>query len=195
MRERREFSNPSVKPYPKALRNDDTDRLVTPTAISHCCLHLSTLCEQGLDRLLSFMIVQALTDFVKTYRRFVVSDVARSLTQTLAALSPLSHFPPHAAAAYADAAKRCGSLFTTTNPFHQFILRVGQCQLLRRQVGNELNFSCKLDSTLLANTLGVMNATLLNDLRSHYARPDTKPYPVSERVACCIVPFNASPLQ
>ena len=38
-----------------------------------------------------------------------------------------------------------------------FILQVGQMQLIRRQISNELNCSCKFDSEVLHNALETFN--------------------------------------
>lgn len=57
-----------------------------------------------------------------------------------------------------------------------WILRIGQAQLVRKSLRNELNFSCKLDSNLLHSALDAFNGALLNDIRAHY-QDRTKPYP------------------
>lgn len=38
-----------------------------------------------------------------------------------------------------------------------FFVQVGQMQLIRRQISNELNCSCKFDSQVLYNALGTFN--------------------------------------
>jgi len=50
-------------------------------------------------------------------------------------------------------------------------------QLLRRQVANLLNFSCKLDSNALYCALETSNKSLITDIQAHYVNPDIKPYP------------------
>lgn len=45
--------------------------------------------------------------------------------------------------------------------FTDAILRVGQIQILRRQIANELNFSCKFDSKFLSSALETMNRLVL----------------------------------
>ena len=61
-------------------------------------------------------------------------------------------------------------------PYCQPVLRVGQVQLLRKHIANELYFSCKLDSNLLCSALDNFNKALVKDIRDHY-RNDAKPYP------------------
>ncbi|UYV65163.1 KIAA0196 [Cordylochernes scorpioides] len=54
--------------------------------------------------------------------------------------------------------------------------QIGQMQLLRRQIGHELNTTSKFDSKLLASALHNFNSALLTDIEAHYADP-SKPYP------------------
>merc|ERR1711935_423723 len=56
------------------------------------------------------------------------------------------------------------------------IMNVGQIQLIRRMIAQELNFSCQFDSKHLSGTLSVLNESLLNDIEEHYQDP-TKPHP------------------
>merc|ERR1712224_698301 len=44
-------------------------------------------------------------------------------------------------------------------------------------MGNELNFSSKLDSNILSCSLNVLNNALLRSIRDHYRKPEEKPYP------------------
>jgi len=57
------------------------------------------------------------------------------------------------------------------------IVGVGQAQLLRKQISNELNFSCRLDSKLLCCALKNMNTGILKDIRAHYRDQEKNPYP------------------
>ncbi|CAG12904.1 unnamed protein product, partial [Tetraodon nigroviridis] len=56
------------------------------------------------------------------------------------------------------------------------IMKVGQMQILRQQIANELNYSCKFDSKHLAAALENLNKSLLADIEAHYQDP-TLPYP------------------
>jgi hypothetical protein len=62
----------------------------------------------------------------------------------------------------------------------QVISKIGQMQLIRRQISQLLNFQCKLESNNLYCALEVSNRSLLTDIQAHYANPDTKPYPDDE---------------
>ena len=70
-------------------------------------------------------------------------------------------------------------------PILEFVTKIGQSQLMRRQIANELNFWCKLDSKLLSCALDVMNQSLVNDVKMHYARYDNI-YTASVCVSVCL---------
>jgi len=59
------------------------------------------------------------------------------------------------------------------------VLRVGQATLLRRQLSRQLQFSCRVESSLLCGALDTLNKSVLNDVRQHYYQ-DSKPYPHEE---------------
>lgn len=128
----------------------------------------------GVDRLLSFMIVRDLTTFVRTHRKNVTDRVKGFVSKLTAQLQPTSQFPPNAQKLYAIAQSKTVRLWPL---FSRYIVFIGQAQLLRRQIANELNFSAKLDSKMLSCALETLNTTLINDVKNHYARPDSKPYP------------------
>ena len=62
------------------------------------------------------------------------------------------------------------------------VLSIGQEQLLRRQISNELNFSCQLDSNLLCVALKAMNKSLMLDIKAHYRNPGQRGSSVSALV-------------
>ncbi|KAL5022673.1 hypothetical protein ScPMuIL_001828 [Solemya velum] len=64
-------------------------------------------------------------------------------------------------------------------PFLDVILKVGQLQLLRKQIAHELNTSLKFDSKFLASALQTVNTGLLADIERHYQDPSL-PYPKEE---------------
>jgi WASH complex subunit strumpellin len=55
-------------------------------------------------------------------------------------------------------------------------MRVGQMQLIRNQIANQLSRSAKFDSKLLVNSLQTFNQALLSSTEAHYRDP-TNPYP------------------
>jgi WASH complex subunit strumpellin len=62
-------------------------------------------------------------------------------------------------------------------PMLKLIRRLGQTQLIRRQVANVLQFGCQLDAHLLYQALDTFNRGVMNDVRNHYRSPETHPYP------------------
>lgn len=133
----------------------------------------------GLDRLYSFMLVRDLQDLVRSLRRDVVGDKAalEFLAGLARELEPLSALPLQATRVYPAAFARLPRLASS---FPDTVARIGQLQLLRRQIQNILNFTCKLDSNALFCALDTLNQALLSDLRSHYRAPETHPYPGGE---------------
>ena len=128
----------------------------------------------GVDRLLSFMIVRDMTNFVRLYRRSLSPRVAQFVSKLRNDLEPTSQFPNKAQARYAEALQKTVRLWPY---FLVHVVFIGQAQLLKRQIANELNFSAKLDSNMLSCALETLNSSLLSDVRNHYKNPDERPYP------------------
>lgn len=63
------------------------------------------------------------------------------------------------------------------DPLLAFLCRIGQGQLIRRQIAYSLQFGCQLDAHLLFQALDTFNTSLLNDVLKHYRQPDKYPYP------------------
>ena len=60
------------------------------------------------------------------------------------------------------------------------IRKIGQGQLIRRQIANLLQFGCQLDAHLLYQNLDTFNRSLVNEVKKHYAQPEQFPYPDSK---------------
>lgn len=132
----------------------------------------------GLDRLLCFMIVKELQNFQRLVQRQVLKDKTwleyfSILTRTL---NPLQGTIAQPQKVYPQAISKTSRLWPQ---FLDIILRVGQLQLLRRQIAYELNTSCKFDSKFLASSLQTVNNALLADIERHYQDPSL-PYPKEE---------------
>nr|XP_039258715.1 WASH complex subunit 5-like [Styela clava] len=140
---------------------------------------LGTYGLSGLDRLFSFKIVRELQNFT----RFLHVNVCRDKTMMemmsglTKAVNPVRGLVENPLKLYPTVLQRINRNYN--NSFVDVILRVGQIQILRRQIANELNFSCKFDSKFLASALDTMNRALLTSVRAHYQDP-TKPYPSEE---------------
>ncbi|ESP05218.1 hypothetical protein LOTGIDRAFT_180993 [Lottia gigantea] len=132
----------------------------------------------GLDRLLCFMIVKELQNFQLNLQRGVIRDKSWleffSLYTKL--LQPLQGTVNQPQKVYSQAVSKTVKLWPV---YLDIILRVGQMQLLRRQIAYELNTSCKFDSKFLASSLQTVNRALLADIEKHYQDP-TQPYPKEE---------------
>lgn len=128
----------------------------------------------GMDRLLCFMIVRDLSAFVRLYRKTVEKQVLVFIQNLSKELTPTSQFPPNTQKLYMIALQKTQKLWPQ---LLDFVTKIGTSQLIRRQIANELNFSCKMDSHLLFCTLDTLNRGLINDVEAHYNRPESKPYP------------------
>ena len=65
-------------------------------------------------------------------------------------------------------------------PILLFICRIGQGQLIRRQIAYTLQLGCQLDAHMLYQTLDTFNTSLMNDVIQHYRHPEASPYPSNE---------------
>jgi WASH complex subunit strumpellin len=128
----------------------------------------------GADKLICFMIVRDLQRFTTLYTRSLDNKLRGFVSQFMQLLHPTSHLTPDASQTYAEALQLTQKLWPK---FLEFVTNIGQKQLLRRMISNELNFTAKLDSRMLTSALGVMNKAVLNDVKTHYAKPDVHPYP------------------
>ncbi|XP_040287602.1 WASH complex subunit 5 [Bufo bufo] len=136
---------------------------------------LGTFGLNGLDRLLCFMIVKELQNFLRLYQRVILKD--RTAQETLRALqkvvSPIKGIIANSAKIYSSAIAKTQKIWA---PYLDAIMKVGQMQILRQQIANELNYSCKFDSKHLAAALDNFNEAILSDIQAHYKDP-TLPCP------------------
>ncbi|XP_076462616.1 WASH complex subunit 5-like [Babylonia areolata] len=132
----------------------------------------------GLDRLLCFMTVRELQNFQRLLHRQVLKDKnwLDYFNTLMRSFNPLDGLVAQPQRLYAQAVSKTSRLWPQ---FVDIILRVGQLQLLRRQIAHELNTSCKFDSKFLASSLQTMNNALLADIERHYQDPSL-PYPKEE---------------
>lgn len=143
---------------------------------------------RGLDRLLAFRTVHGFNSFLKFYNTEVYPfrTLLDQVTKLLLTQLYLTHFlqvrdglypelrvSPSASKLYANAMKKVENLML---PILKFVRKIGQGQLIRRQISNLLQFGCQLDAHLLYQALDTFNKGLVNDVKKHYADP-SKPYP------------------
>ncbi|TSK20198.1 WASH complex subunit 5 [Bagarius yarrelli] len=99
-----------------------------------------------------------------------VVDVFKAL---LNAVNPVKGIVATASKVYTNAVAKTQKIWPA---YLESIMKVGQMQILRLQVANELNYSCKFDSKHLAAALDNLNKSLLADIEAHYQDPSL-PYP------------------
>ena len=126
----------------------------------------------GLDRLLAFRIVHHLGAFLRFHKENVTGYLPL-LEQIRDGLFPENSVPRHSSNLYSKSLKKLEKLMA---PMLSLVLKIGQAQLLRRQMTFVLKFSCRLDANLLYQALTTVNTAVLNDVREHYRNP-AKPYP------------------
>ncbi|PIK50593.1 putative WASH complex subunit strumpellin-like [Apostichopus japonicus] len=129
----------------------------------------------GVDRLICFMMVRELQNFLSIMERGVLKDKAwlDMFGSFMKSLNPVKGLISNPSKLYSYYQTKATKLW---QPFSNVVLKVGQMQLLRRQIANELNFTCKFDSKFLASALQTMNEGLMAEIEAHYQDP-SKPYP------------------
>jgi WASH complex subunit strumpellin len=137
---------------------------------------IGVLGMSGLDKILSFLIVYSLT-LMKKFWQDQVTAFLPVLDRLTAALQPEWRLPENAPGLYAAAQKKCQNIMCD---MLNFTSQVGQAALLRKQIANELSFSCKLDANLLSCALETMDKSLINSIRKHYHDKANNPYPGSD---------------
>uniref|UniRef100_A0A3B5B7X9 WASH complex subunit 5 n=1 Tax=Stegastes partitus TaxID=144197 RepID=A0A3B5B7X9_9TELE len=136
---------------------------------------LGTFGLNGLDRLLCFMIVKELQNFLTMLQKTILRDkaVVDVFKSMLGAVNPVQGIVANASKVYASAVAKSQKIW---GAYLEAIMKVGQMQILRQQIANELNYSCKFDSKHLAAALENLNKSLLADIEAHYQDPSL-PYP------------------
>ncbi|XP_072426885.1 WASH complex subunit 5 [Chiloscyllium punctatum] len=136
---------------------------------------LGTFGLNGLDRLLCFMIVKEIQIFLGMLQRNVLRD--KAIMDTIKPfqihLNPVKGIVANSSKVYSAAVQKTQKIWSS---YQDSILKVGQMQILRQQIANELSYSCKFDSKHLAAALENLNQSLLADVEAHYQDP-TLPYP------------------
>uniref|UniRef100_A0A3B3T2B3 WASH complex subunit 5 n=1 Tax=Paramormyrops kingsleyae TaxID=1676925 RepID=A0A3B3T2B3_9TELE len=136
---------------------------------------LGTFGLNGLDRLLCFMIVKELQNFLTMLQKTILRDraVVDVFKGMLSVVNPVKGIVANASKVYSSAVTKTQKIWVA---YLDAILKVGQMQILRQQIANGLNYSCKFDSKHLAAALENLNKSLLADIEAHYQDPSL-PYP------------------
>jgi len=130
----------------------------------------------GVDRLVCFMIVRDLNLLTRIYRKCMDFQHSKLVSSLIEELKPTTSLPRSAIRLYAQAREKLSKLIRLMSTV---VVSVGTAQLVRRQIANQLNFLCKLDSKLLSCSLAAVNDALIKDVRAHYLKPESKEYPAN----------------
>ena len=132
----------------------------------------------GIDRLMSFRIVHYLKTFLGQWHKQHVDRHAGILENAERQLKPCFSIPSrNPPKMYKKLVSQMSKLWPA---MHNIVAGIGQAQLLRRQIAQELQFSCHLDSHLLSHSLSTLNKSLLLDLHAHYQQPESNPAPAKD---------------
>ncbi|XP_059615254.1 WASH complex subunit 5 [Phlebotomus argentipes] len=130
----------------------------------------------GLDKLYAFTIVTELQQLLATmdrniFREKIWLDTLTSFAEEISGPSianPGKFYPNYI--------NRCVKIWPK---ILDWVLKIGQKQILRRHIGYEINICCAFNSKNLESSLRTMNDALLTEIRAHEIDPE-RPYPSAE---------------
>ncbi|KAH9083252.1 hypothetical protein LEN26_021034 [Aphanomyces euteiches] len=134
---------------------------------------ISLLGLVGVDRMLSFRIVHTLNNLIKFWGT-TITPYLPLLDQLTTAVEPTWKIPENASRLYEVALK---SVEKVMSKLLKAVLIIGQAALLRKAIASELAFSSKLDAHLLSCSVGTLDKSMMNDIRSHYRSSESAPHP------------------
>lgn len=127
----------------------------------------------AIDSLLAFHATHSLKTFVRSFAAESKAGASKLLRQLVDDLRPHTA-PARSHKVYSHVVRK---LSKPMDAMLEVILRVGQLQLLRKQIAAQLNFSARLESKLLLSSLEALNTAVLTDIRRHYHNSEKYPYP------------------
>ena len=132
----------------------------------------------GLDKLLSFMLVKELQNFVAFLTKNLYKDanVVKMVSELAKTISPLKQLLSNPVRTYANVTSK---LLKHIASYSDAVVKVGQLQIIRRKISNELTFSCKFDSKPLFNAVKTFDEVVMRDIQAHYKDPSL-PYPAED---------------
>ncbi|XP_065061996.1 WASH complex subunit 5-like [Rhopilema esculentum] len=154
------------------------EELLNSTIFSLIQKSLDTPGLVGLDRLMSFMIVRELQKFSIFLQNHMMKDqtVATQMGSLVKQVSPIRSLVANPQKVYNTVYQKMAKWWPQ---YTEFVVKVGQMQIIRSQIAYELNVSCRFDSKLLASALQTFNQALMKDIAAHYHDPNL-PYPEEE---------------
>ncbi|KAL5258379.1 hypothetical protein ACHWQZ_G009024 [Mnemiopsis leidyi] len=143
---------------------------------------------QGLDRLYCFMVVTELQRFTKTTTKLILSDkvAMMQLQGVMRTLHPHSKTVENPNKFYQPLISKF-SKFTAL--LSNYILRVGQIQILRQQISLTLHTLGKFESKQLVTAVETLNNALVANVTSHYTLDHVTPsdslYEITPYLGAC----------
>ncbi|XP_065842936.1 WASH complex subunit 5-like isoform X2 [Oscarella lobularis] len=155
--------------------NRTRQEVVSPKVFEQLERALGAFGLRGLDRFFCFMLVRELQKFVRTLHRFCQQDkqLQRMIMEIEKSVKPFASVPANAFKLYQQASQKLARVW----PFYlDTVMKVGQLQMIRRQITLQLRNSSRFDSKFLVNALQCFNDAVITDIEAHYKDP-TIPYP------------------
>jgi WASH complex subunit strumpellin len=170
----KQIQNPTPNPNQKLSTGREHNEVLSNRVCAMLSQSVGTFGLVGLDKFYSFMIVKELQNFQRLFHRSVQTrkDMVTLHKDLATALTPTSETPT-TLKPYQHGTLKAAKLWAS---YAGIVMKIGQMQLIRRLIGQELKFSCQFDSKHLSGTLAAFNESLLTDVKVHYADP-SKPYP------------------
>ena len=148
--------------------------IVNPRVFSLILKSIGTSGINGLDKLISFMIYSELSNIKKFIEKTILRDkVWQPLLVSISTQS--SEDLPEEAPSSEILNKMYIPLLEKANkscaPLNDAIMRVGQMQVVRSSIAQELKTSCKFQSRHLASTLSTVNQVVLSEIQNNKIQP------------------------
>ncbi|XP_001948165.2 WASH complex subunit 5 [Acyrthosiphon pisum] len=133
----------------------------------------------GLDKLIGFMIVSELKTLLDYLQTNIIKDrewlqILGTITKELVSNGSIISNPVK------TYQKHCSKFQKIQPTILDSIMRIGQLQIIRKQIFFELEVSCKLNARNLFDCLEAMNKAVLNEVKAHFRDPENKPYPADD---------------
>lgn len=128
----------------------------------------------GIDKLYSYMILADLKSIdTKIGLALKQPNTKALIFQTLSSLEPFDAIPENISRIHYHASSGLQKFFDS---LLDTVASIGHKQLLRRHIATALNSSCKINSTLLFESLKIFDTAMIKEVKTHEVTPD-KPYP------------------
>uniref|UniRef100_A0A1B0D1J4 WASH complex subunit strumpellin n=1 Tax=Phlebotomus papatasi TaxID=29031 RepID=A0A1B0D1J4_PHLPP len=132
----------------------------------------------GLDKLFAFNIVTELQQLLATMDKNIFKEKIwlDTLTAFADEITKNVHTIPNPSKFYPTYINRYAKIWPK---ILDWVLKIGQKQILRKHIGYEINICCAFNSKNLESSLRTMNDALLMEIKAHEIDPE-RPYPSTE---------------